>query len=438
MGGSIAHSGRSTSAHARGDVRGSRTVVWWLGLGLLSALAPACDGEAPRPGNLSGTSAAADPTDAGDSAPAEDDGDPAEGGSGEDTGEDAMPTYDADQVRFYLSRIAPHLVGRSLDYDENALIDTYGDEALAAILDGWTEEPGFGEAIRFMVANQLSASGNKDGVDFELPGNLANEIATEELPWSTLLTADYCVDHAGRHIECDTGSPYDAGVLATRAYLIPNKGRFNLSRAKRMLETFACRVYPMEPEIQIPLAKEVLIPLFQASNPEEQTVEGAEGGFGNGAACYGCHSQFGAHAQLFVRFDENGLWQAAATGLQDTESGAELGRSTAGLYTSHMNDPVAAASETSQMFGQPVENLRHAAEVISESPLFQSCTVKNLIGRVFNLPSGVSPAIEQELVDEIAMRVTADASDPSIRAYVMETFTEPRVIDAVIAEMETE
>jgi hypothetical protein len=362
--------------------------------------------------------------------------DPADDDDGDD--EPAPPgqpaPLDTEEVRFYLTRIAPHLVARSLSYEENQLIDLVGEEALLPILDGWTAEPGFGEAVRFMVSDMLAASGQKDGVDFDLPGNLAAEVANEELPWSTLLTADYCVDAAGKHIACDTGAPYESGVLATRAYLMSNKGRFNLGRAKRMLETFACRIYPMEHEIQIPLEKPVLIPMFRAETPEEQTVEEAEGGFGNGSACYGCHSQFGAHAQLFVRFDENGMWQAGATGLQDPAG--ELGRSTNGLYTSHMNDPVAAMSEASQMFGEPVENLRDAAEVMSDSPLFQSCTVKNLIARVFDLPSGVSPEIEDELVDELAMRATADRADPPIRHYVMEVFTDRRVIDAVLENME--
>lgn len=376
---------------------------------------------------------------------ADDDGSaPAEGGDGDDDdgGSDGAPApgeaepLEPEQIRFYLTRIAPTLVARSLDYDENVLIDTFGPDALEAILAGWTKEPGFGEAMRYMVSDQLAASGVKDGVDFELPGNLAAEIATEDLPWSTLLTADYCVDADGTHIACDTGAPYESGVLATRAYLIPNKGRFNLGRAKRMLETFACRVYPMEAEIQIPLEKPTLIPMFRAQLPEEQTVDEAQGGFGNGSACYGCHSQFGAHAQLFVRFDENGLWQATATGLQDESPNAQLGRSTNGLYTSHMNDPAAAASEVSQMFGEPVENLRDAAEVMSGSPLFHACTVKNLIGRAFDVPSGASRDIDDELIEDLAMRATANVSDPTIRAYVMEVFTDRRVIDAALANMQ--
>jgi len=400
----------------------------------LMMLLGACDNAPSRPHlGDDGQASASDGDDAGASV-GDDDGDTPGDGDGDDDGDAAE--LSRDEVRFYLTKLAPTLVARSLSFDENRIIEEFGANALPAILEGWMAEPGFGEAVRFMIQDQLAASGVKDGVDFELPGNLAYEVATEFLPWSTVLTADYCVDAEGNHVACDTGAPYDAGVLATRAYLIPNKGRFNLSRAARMLETFACRVYPMEHEIQVPLEKEVLIPLFRAEIPEEQTVEEAAGGFGNGSACYGCHSQFGAHAQLYVRFDENGLWQAAATGLQYTGPMAELGRAADGLYTSHMHDPAAAASEASQMFGQPVANLREAAEVMTDSPLFQSCTVKNLIGRAFKLPSGVSVAIDGELVDELAMRATANVSDPPLRTYVLEVFNDRRVIDAVLASME--
>ncbi len=430
----IAH---DDDVHASGlacEPRLGRATRASLCLGLVTLLW-GCDQGEPRPT----ADGVADPTMADGDTPepvVPDDGDDDSDGSDDPAQSEPAP-LDAEQVRFYLTRLAPSLVSRSLDYTENQLIDLAGEAALQPILDGWTAEVGFGEAIRFMVQDQLGVSGEKDGVDFELPGNLAAEIANEDLPWSTLLTADYCVAADGKHIACDTGAPYESGVLATRAYLITNKGRFNLSRAKRMLETFACRVYPMETEIQVPLDKAVLIPVFQAETPDEQTVDAAKGGFGNGGACYGCHSQFGAHAQLFVRFDEYGMWQATATGLQDTTSATpELGRSLNGLYASHMNDPAAASAEISQMFGQPVENLRDAADVLTDSPLFQSCTVKNLVARVFDLPSGASTAIEAELVDEIAMRVTADASDPTIRAYVMEVFTDRRVIDAVLDNME--
>lgn len=408
------------------NTRGFRCFgAWAFGLGAVAA----CD-QGNGPGRMPAAESVGSADDdggevGGDDAPALDDD------GGDDDGGSTDEALDTEEIRYYLGKLAPKIAGRSLSYDENALIDAGGEEALFAILDGWMNEPGFAESVRFMISDMLHASGERDGVDFELPGNLAAEIAAEDLPWSMLLTADYCVAGDGSHIDCDTGAPYEAGVLATRAYLIANKGRFNLTRAKRMLETFACRKYPMEPEIQIPLEKAVLIPMFQAENPEEQTVEEAKGGFGNGVACYTCHSQFGAHAQLFVKFDANGLWQDTADGQQDPAG--ELGRSTNDLYTSHMNDPAAARLENSQVFGAPVENLRDAGDVITGSPLFQQCTVKNLIGRTFGIASGASEEIEPEIVAEIAQRVTADDPDPTIRAYMMELFTDRRIIETVLA-----
>jgi hypothetical protein len=344
--------------------------------------------------------------------------------------------YSTSEVRAYLRRIAPLVVGRTLRIEEDELIRERGEDAIEEVLAGWLNEPGFVAAVRFMVESYVRTSGQREDIDFDLPGNLAALIAAQELPWSTLLTADFCVDAQGEAIDCDTGAPYEAGVLATRAFLISNTGRFNLGRAKRLLETFACRVYPMEPQIQPPLEKELLIPMFRAESAEEQTVEEATGGFGNGLGCYLCHSQFGAHAQLFVRFDDQGLWRADASGLQDPYG--ELGRSFDGLYTSHYDDPADAASETTQVFGETVANMREAADVIVQSPLFTECSVKNVIAHTMGLHSGASTEVDGALVSDLAQRLTADDPDPPITAYVQTIFTDERVIDAFIASLEVE
>ena len=225
-------------------------------------------------------------------------------------------------------------------------------------------------------------------------------------------------------------------MLATRAYLISNKGRFNLSRAKLMLETFACRVYPMETDVQPRLDKPVLIPMFRAESEEEQVVEEAMGGFGNGVGCYTCHGQFGVHAQLFVKFDEDGLWREEATGQQNPYD--ELGRSFDGLYTSHMFDPFAAASEASKVFGQDAANLREAGEIITDSELFPQCTVKNLVAHAFDLKAGASEDVSPTLVASVADGVNRESTDPTIADYVIEVFTHEQVIDAVVASLESE
>jgi len=363
------------------------------------------------------------------------------GGDATNTGTDAMPPDDDDEleplsnedVRFYLQRVAPTVVGRSLSYDETAEIEERGEGAISDIVQSWVHEPGFAESIRYLVQTQLHASGSDGDIDFELPGNLAAEIARDGLPWSTLLTADYCVDALDNHVQCDTGAPYGAGVLATRAYLSSNRGRFNLGRAKVMLEVFACQAYPMAVSIQTPLDKTALIPMFRAETMDEQTVEEAQGGFGNGVGCYSCHSQFGAHAQLFVKYDLDGRFRSGATGLQNPSD--ELGRSYNGLYASHLQDPASASSESSQMFGEPVDGLREAAEILAYSRFFTKCTVKNLIAASFGLLAGTSEDIDPTLLSAIADAVTADDGDPTISAYVTATFTNSGVVRAAVAPL---
>lgn len=386
-----------------------------------------------------------DPAPTGESpdAPQDDDAADESGGESEpaDDEPEELPPLTTAQVRFYLGMLAPAIAGRSLSYDENTRIQTEGENAIAVLLEEWTTTPGFAEAMRDMVQNELQASGERDGIDFELPGNLVAQVVGDDLPWSTILTADYCVDAEGLMIECDTGAPFEAGVLATRAYLIPNKGRFNLTRALRMLEVFACRGYPMEPTIQVPLEKDIFIPMFRAQSPDEQTEEEALGGFGNGAGCYSCHSQFGAHAQFFIKFDEDGLWQGEASGLQAEglqENGQpyELGTSYDGLNASHFENPLDAASERSQMFGEDVANLREAAEVMADHPLFYSCAAKNLIGHAFGRESGTSEEIDQELVTTLAETVLATSGDPSVREIALTVFTNEEVIRAAVAGLE--
>ena len=245
----------------------------------------------------------------------------------------------APQATTYLARLAPMLAGRVLNDEELARIAQDPTTSVRAVVDAWTKDSYFQHAARDMISQKLLVSGERDGIDFDLPGNLAAYIAANNLPYSTILTADYCVDAFGNKGACDTGAPFAAGVLGTRAYLASRAGRFNLTRASTMMLAFACSRYPMDTEMQPRVEREQLIKMFQVESLADQTDDRARSGFGNGEQCYTCHGQFAVHAQVFVRFDESGLWQAAATGQQDTGPDAELGRSLNGLMASHLVDP---------------------------------------------------------------------------------------------------
>ncbi len=336
----------------------------------------------------------------------------------------------APQATTYLARLAPMLAGRVLNDEELGRIAQDPTAAVRTIVGAWTRAPYFKHAARDLIAQKLLVSGESGGIDFDLPGNLAEYIVANDLPYATILTADYCVDGSGSKRACDTGAPFAAGVLGTRAYLASRAGRFNLTRSSTMMLAFACSRYPMDTAMQPRVERTQLISMFQAETLDDQADDRARSGFGNGEQCYTCHGQFAAHAQVFVRFDETGLWQANATGQQDTGPEAELGRAADGLYTSHFVDPTRAASEQSQMMGVEVSNLAAAAKVLASSPQFVSCGARNLVEYVLAVDGNTR--VDEDALHAITEAARAVATDPTLATIAVETFSNSRIVRSVV------
>jgi hypothetical protein len=337
--------------------------------------------------------------------------------------------HQAEEARVYLATLAPVLVSRPLSADEIALIETSVKDggaraAVAAVVSAWAHDPALPDTARELIQTKLSVSGADAEINFELPGNLAEYTALNDLPWSNVLTADYCVGDDLAQIACDTGAPYTAGILTTRAYLKARASRFNLTRASTMMNVFACQHYPLEDPDEPRIERERLRVMFQADTPEDQEDPAAADSFGNGFACYNCHGQFAWHAQLFVQFDSSGLFRGEATGIQDPAG--EVGRSVDGLFASHLASPDEAKSPASHLFGQPVADLSEAAQVMASSDHLERCTAQNLLEYGVGLAEGTE--IDPGLLDEIAVALDA----PSFADYVVAVFTNDRVYDAVL------
>jgi hypothetical protein len=211
--------------------------------------------------------------------------------------------------------------------------------------------------------------------------------------------------------------------------MISRVSRYNLQRASALLRNFACRQYPMEATLQ-PLAdKPTLLPMFQAQTPEEQTDPRAQDGFGDGFACYACHGQFSIHSQLFVKFDEAGMWQADATGIQDEMD--ELGRSENGTMASHFSDPTLSALEGVNVFGTPVANLAEAAQVMVESPTFVECAANRYLDSVLGIQSGTI-FYKNGLFVGLGERIRAVNPDPTFPAIAEALLTDPDVVVSII------
>jgi Protein of unknown function (DUF1588) len=334
-------------------------------------------------------------------------------------------TLDLTLVRAYAQRLAPMLVGRSLNAQEDEALTREGGAGLPSLIESWSREPGFSGTARDWVSTKLKASGTRDGVNLNLPGNLAAYLAKNRLPHSELLVANFCIDDEGQKTACDTGAPFSSGILTTRAFLANNASRFNLKRARTVLRSFGCADYPMPAERQPPLPREVLIPLFKQDKKEDD----ASGTFGNGFACYACHSQFGAHAQPFVKFDADGKYVADATGIQ--LAGGEQGRSTGKLFASHMSDPQASADESSQIFGKPVKNLAGMGQAYVETDAFWSCSVGSLMGYIFGLADSTVFALPKDVLTDIVSAAKAKEAQPSLATLSVEAFSHPAVVKSL-------
>ena len=347
--------------------------------------------------------------------------------------EPAVPTgieaLSPSAARAYAAKLAPMIVRRGLSVDELERLEAGGGAVVTELLETWVAEDTLGDAARQLVSDRLATAGERDGIDFDLPGNLAAEVARADLPWSGIVTSATCYDDAGTEIACDTGAPYTAGVITTRAYLVSRRSRFNLTRASTMMKFLLCEGYPNASQPNVP--RESLLPLFQARSAEEQTDERALGGFGNGDGCFQCHGQFAAHAQLFVKFDNNGLWVPDATGEQDPEG--ELGRSYGELMASHFTDPVQRAAEATDMYGVPVDDAAGAARVMAGLDEFWTCQIRNVIAFVLGLE--ITVPIPDRVLDDIFDAARELAPQPSFADLVVSVFTNVEVAEAVLASI---
>lgn len=342
-----------------------------------------------------------------------------------------ITTLDANQTELYLSKLAAPLVGRVLNADERAQIKAEGGAAIVPILEGLAKDPGLVNAARMLVEEKIAVSGDSNGIDYGLPGNLVAHVVKNEKAWAEILTSTTCYDAKDKPIPCDTQAPFTAGLLTTRGYMRSRYGHFNLSRAGMMMRAFACQVQPIPSDLEPGAPAEVLKSMFAIRNLETADPDETSVAVNLGCACYDCHSKFAVHSQLFLKFDQEGLYYADATGEQDPVG--ELGNSDDGTAASHFKDPGDMASEAGTMFGKPVQNLAQAAQVLTEHRVFVECSAQNVIEHVLRIePGPLGANVELKLLEEVADAATSVEPAPSFQSLVVAAFSHPSLVKGTL------
>jgi len=350
-------------------------------------------------------------------------------GRGSESSTEGLALKNSD-FQSFMSRLSSRIVSRPLTASEIILIDEEGSSALASIVEAWSSEEGFSLAARVYIEKLIGTGGSeKNGINFALPGNLIEYIVKNNLPYSEIIKADYCVDGSMQKISCDTGAPYAAGVLATRAFLSSNVSRFNLHRAAVLVDKFLCDSFPLDTSLQGQTPKDYIIPLFRPSSAAEHTDEVKNETVTNGEDCYSCHSQFSEFTQLFVKFDDKGVWSANATGLQDPNK--EPGRSSGGFFVSHLDNPNAAFSEQAYIFKKGVANMSEAAKVIATNKVFLECAVEDYLAYLFGVVN--AQELRGSLGAEIVAQIENETNEAKFIDIVKAILTNEKVIAGVVA-----
>lgn len=324
------------------------------------------------------------------------------------------------KVRAYLANLKSALVGESLSTTEINQITANGTSAVANILYDWTTSPSFGNSAKSIIDRMLKTSGQKTNINYDFPGNLAKHISEKQLPIGELLSAHYCVDNNNQKVDCDTGSPNNAGIITTRAFLTTYKGVFNISRSVGLMRLL-CEEYPLHSEKEPRLQKVELIDFFASNTGKVQ--------FGNGNNCYLCHAQMGLHAQLFVKFDVDGFYQPNATGLPTTTVDAIAGFSDNGLFQSHLKEANRASLEQTRVFGKTVDSIAEGGKVLAQRPEFLRCMARQILGKTIGMTD-----VEQSAFSEVALEYLVDQArmgnnQPTYTGLVVAIFSNPAIIN---------
>ena len=330
----------------------------------------------------------------------------------------------------YLNHLAGKIMQRPLTVNEKNVIAKKGSEAIAEVIKSWTDSEQFLFSIADYTQKLVLAGGDdpdRAAIDFDLPAKLAVKLQQNQESYKLILTYDSC-GQKNPYIPCDSSSKVGAGILTTRSFLTAHQGPYNLARAGRLVNAFACTTYPIKYK-SFDISGHFSM-VNESRSPVNQLIDifadRSGRGFGNGTACYACHGQFGKHAQLFINYDFEGMFHLFPAGLQNPS--ATPGHSDNGLFTSHYKTPVQAASSHSQFFGESVDTLNAAMEVLTANPAFWECAVKNIIGYYLRLPDANLREINPWLFEAIANRHRFSELQPDFATLVEKTLSDPELL----------
>lgn len=210
-------------------------------------------------------------------------------------------------------------------------IDAYlTSPQLAPTLRTWfRSQYGLGDGMVTVVDPVSAANVN---VNLDGPANLATYLVVNDLPWTGILDADYCVDNALSPVACTGNTPANerAGILSDQAFLrmYGKSEAFNFQRVSMTEQLTSCSIYPVADS---PLTRRnddaAATPADDPAVPPRihAKYQGAmQGDEGSEIACHACHSALISRRAAFAKFDVDGFYDVSRT-ISDVENPTDNG-----------------------------------------------------------------------------------------------------------------
>lgn len=158
-------------------------------------------------------------------------------------------------------------------------------------------------------------------VNYAEPANLATYLIVQDVSFTELLTATYCIDNNLEITPCSNDAAFPSGILTSHAILQGYSGSRGYRRISVLSQFLHCEVLPrpLDPNavpVDLPLREcnncgmqgggGTVLPLDDPPAPPRlhKAFQGTEGP----ADCRDCHSQLNARRLAYAKYDDDGFY----------------------------------------------------------------------------------------------------------------------------------
>ncbi len=287
--------------------------------------------------------------------------------------ENVMRTFTSEELARALKIVAQTLVSRDPTANELAQA-AKGVDAYKEVIESYFATPSFQTTHLNYYRAFFEMAGTANGIDYDEPANLAVYIAVNDLPFTEILRATYCVKNENGELKKKPCSSFNnneslaqsqgAGVVTTQAFLQKWSSSFNFRRVSKAFKFFACSEYP-DPTDPGMTEKEISdsVKNFSCTDCEP--------------ACYSCHRTLNPRATLFYVFDRSGKYNPAiadASQAQDPNVANLTDTNTVSFRRDLIKENVQI-----RYHGRPVKSVKEYAYWLSENKSFRDCFAQRMV-----------------------------------------------------------